>query len=82
MTETELVAAYGHPPLAERLADEAPLALGTVLYRAHDRALQVERQLELEATDPRVQALFDEQRAVRQRIAALLVEVAAEAVER
>lgn len=56
------------------------LAIGTVLYRAHDAARHLENLLELEAADPRVAELQQQAKRVRKSIAALLVEVAAEAV--
>lgn len=67
---------------AERLADEAPLAIGTVVYRALDHLRRAEHQLELEAADPRVDALRVLVHDARLAGGALLVEVAAEAVER
>lgn len=67
-------------PLAERLAPEAPLAVGAVLFRAHDRARLLEQTLELEAADPRVAELHRAAKALRKGIAGLLVEVALEGV--
>jgi hypothetical protein len=61
-------------PTAERLADEAPLAVGAVLFHAHERARALEHQLELEAADPRVDVLYRQSKALRKSIAALLVE--------
>jgi hypothetical protein len=69
-------------PIAERLAAEAPLALGAVLWRAHDRARSLEQLLELEATDPRVAGIHHAAKALRKAIAAALVEVAATRVDR
>lgn len=69
-------------PLEDRLAHEAPLAVVAVLFRAHDRARALEAQLELEAEgDERVAGLYRQAKALRKAIAALLVEVVAEASE-
>ena len=62
--------------LADRRAREISLALGSVLYRAHDRARALERQLELESTDPRVVELHRSARALRKSIAAVLAGLA------
>lgn len=59
-------------PLAERLAIEAPLALGAVLSRAHDTARALEAILELEAADPRVAELHRAAKALRRSIGAVL----------
>lgn len=69
----------GRRPIAERLAAEAPLAVGAVLFTAHERARRVEAQLELEAADPRVAELHRAAKALRKSIAGLLVEVAIDA---
>jgi hypothetical protein len=55
------------------------LAVGAVLFRAHNAARHLENLLELEAPDPRVAALLQDAKRVRKAIAALLVEVALEA---
>lgn len=61
---------------------EVDLAVGAVLFRAHDRARMTEQVLELEALDPRVAALFRDAKALRKAIAAVLVELAAERADR
>jgi hypothetical protein len=68
-------------PISERLADEVPLAVGAVLFEAHERARRLEAQLELEAADPRVDELFRAAKGLRKSIAGLLVEVAIDAAE-
>lgn len=69
------------PTTAVRLAAEAPLALGTVLYRAHDRLRAIEDTLELEATtDAATAGLLERVRAVRRDVAGRMVELASSAV--
>lgn len=65
----------------DRLAREESLAVGTVLFRAHDALRSVENTLELEAADPRVAQLHQQAKRLRKAAAATLVEVAATAVE-
>lgn len=56
------------------------LAVGAVLFRAHDAARHLENLLELEAADPRVIDIHRAAKALRKSVAAALVEVAAGAV--
>ena len=60
--------------------DEA-LAVGAVVFKAHERARALESQLELEAADPRVAELFTDAKRLHKAIAGLLVEVAIDATE-
>lgn len=57
---------------------EAPAtaAVGTVLYRAHEALRHAENTLELEAQDPRVDALHRTVKAVRKAAAVALMDVA------
>lgn len=54
------------------------LAVGAVLFKAHDAARHLEHLLELEAADPRVAELMRDAKRIRKSIGALLVDVAIE----
>lgn len=58
------------------------LAKGTMLWRAAQALRPVENWLELEAADPRIATLQLQARELRVAIAGVIVEVAAEAVDR
>lgn len=57
------------------------LAVGAVLFRAHDQARALENRLELEAADPRVAELHRRAKQLRKAIGAALVELAATGAE-
>lgn len=60
---------------------DADLAVGAVLFRAHDQVRALENRLELEAVDPRVAGLHRQAKQLRKAIAAALVEIAATRAE-
>ena len=64
-------------PVARPTGHDEDLAVGAVLFRAHDVARSLENRLELERLDPRVAPLWHQAKDLRKAIAAQLVELAA-----